>query len=155
MIELQSDTSARLEQAAGIVSAYVSKNHVPRDELAGLISTVFDALSQNSKATAVEHEPEPLIPAVPIKKSITPDYLICLEDGKSFKSLKRHLMAHYELTPDAYRAKWGLPSDYPMVAASYAAKRSELAKVSGLGRQVNSPVNGAAAKSKRQASRKG
>jgi predicted transcriptional regulator len=89
-------------------------------------------------AEPVEVEAAPLIPAVSIKKSVTPDYLICLEDGKRFKSLKRHLMTHYDLTPEAYRQKWGLPVDYPMVAASYAAKRSELAKSFGLGRKAAS-----------------
>ncbi|WP_062209420.1 MucR family transcriptional regulator [Aureimonas sp. AU12] len=131
------DTSAMLlEQTAEIVAAYVSNNHVPREEVAGLISSVYASLSgMDARKPEVVPE-EALVPAVSIKKSVTPDYLICLEDGKQFKSLKRHLMTHYDLTPEAYRAKWGLPGDYPMVAANYAAKRSELAKAIGLGRKA-------------------
>lgn len=135
-MEQAPDLSDRRELVAHIVKAYVSNNHVPRDELPSLIGVVFDALAQTAQPEPVQPEPEPLVPAVPIKKSITPDFLICLEDGKPFKSLKRHLMTHYDLTPEAYRQKWGLPADYPMVAASYAAKRSELAKSIGLGRKA-------------------
>ncbi len=129
-------SSDRRELVAHIVKAYVSNNHVPRDELPSLIGVVFDALAQTAGGETAAPEPEPLVPAVPVKKSVTADYLICLEDGKPFKSLKRHLMTHYELTPEAYRQKWGLPADYPMVAANYAAKRSELAKSIGLGRKA-------------------
>ena len=122
-----------IELAADIVSAYVSNNSVPVADIPGLISSVHAALNgvvEPAPATA-----EPLVPAVSIKKSLTPDYLICLEDGKRFKSLKRHLRTTYDMTPEQYRAKWGLPRDYPMVAPNYAAARSELAKSMGLGQQ--------------------
>ena len=136
MMDLENDdVSERRQQTAEIVAAYVSKNHVPRDELAGLIASVFGALGLSATVTEEPVAPEPLVPAVPVKKSVTPDYLICLEDGKQFKSLKRHLMTHYDLTPEAYREKWDLPADYPMVAPSYAAARSRLAKQMGLGHQ--------------------
>ena len=123
-----------VELAAEIVSSYVTKNAVPTHELPQLIADVHGAL-QKTVAGEAEPEPEPLKPAVPIKKSITPDFLICLEDGKKFKSLKRHLRTHYDLSPEEYRQRWGLPSDYPMVAPNYAAARSELAKRMGLGQQ--------------------
>ena len=117
---------------AEIVSAYVSKNSVPATDLPGLISDVHDALSRTSGRGGMPDREE-LKPAVAVKKSVTPDYLICLEDGKKFKSLKRHLRTHYKLSPDEYRAKWHLPPDYPMVAPNYAAARSQLAKKMGLG----------------------
>jgi len=123
-----------IELTADVVSAYVSNNTVAASELPALISDVFNALRTTSEASN-EPEPEPLKPAVSIKKSITPDYIICLEDGKKFKSLKRHLRTHYDLTPEDYREKWGLAADYPMVAPNYAAARSELAKKMGLGQQ--------------------
>ncbi|MGB5950725.1 MAG: MucR family transcriptional regulator [Parvibaculum sp.] len=119
---------------AEIVSAYVGHNSVATADLAGLIHKVYEALSQaaegNVKASVEKQEP-----AVAIRKSITPDYLICLEDGKKFKSLKRHLRTHYDLSPDEYREKWGLPRDYPMVAPNYAQARSKLAKKMGLGQK--------------------
>ena len=115
-----------LELSADIVAAYVSHNAVPASELPSLISDVVGAIS--STQNQPEAEKEAPKPAVSIRKSITPDYLICLEDGKKFKSLKRHLRTHYDLSPEEYREKWGLPADYPMVAPSYAAARSELAK---------------------------
>lgn len=118
---------------ADIVSAYLSHNPLPPSELPGLISVV-DSAMRKLQAPSLE-ETEPLVPAVPVKKSITPDHLISLEDGRPYKTLKRHL-ALRGLTPDAYRAKWGLRDDYPMVAASYAARRSELAKSIGLGRKL-------------------
>ncbi len=123
-----------LELAADIVSAYVSNNTVPANELPVLLSEVHSALQ---RVTKVDAEPavEPLKPAVPVKKSIAPEYLVCLEDGKKFKSLKRHLRTQYNLTPEQYREKWGLPPDYPMVAPNYAAARSQLAKEMGLGQQ--------------------
>ncbi|MGY2047088.1 MucR family transcriptional regulator [Methylobacterium sp. JK268] len=127
-------TTDFIELAADIVSAFVSKNSVPMTELPGLISSVHETLGRLGKDTT-EEKPEPLVPAVPIKKSITPEYLICLEDGKKFKSLKRHLRSRYSMTPDDYRTRWNLPSDYPMVAPNYAAARSELAKTMGLGQQ--------------------
>ncbi|WP_158873327.1 MucR family transcriptional regulator [Antarcticirhabdus aurantiaca] len=127
----------RIDAVAEIIAAYVSNNQVPANELPGLISNVRAALEGTAGAaqTAPEAEPEPLVPAVPIKKSITPDYLISLEDGKKFKSLKRYLQTSHSMTPDDYRKKWGLPSDYPMVAPNYAAARSELARSMGLGRK--------------------
>ena len=117
---------------AGIVEAYVSHNTTPKEDLAGLIADVHEALSKASLRLAPT-EREELRPAVALKKSVTPDYIICLEDGKKFKSLKRHLRTHYNLSPEEYREKWNLPHDYPMVAPNYAAARSSLAKQMGLG----------------------
>ena len=122
-----------VELTAEIVSAYVSKNSVPATDLPGLINDVHDALSRASGRGGGLPDREDLKPAVAIKKSVTPDYIVCLEDGKKFKSLKRHLRTHYKLSPDEYRAKWHLPADYPMVAPNYAAARSQLAKKMGLG----------------------
>ncbi|ACA18473.1 transcriptional regulator, MucR family [Methylobacterium sp. 4-46] len=119
-----------VELTAAIVAAYVSKNATPVADLPGLIASVNGALNQLSAPPAAE--PAPLVPPVPIKKTVTPDYIISLEDGKPYKSLKRHLGIR-GLTPDEYRKKWGLPHGYPMVAANYAAKRSELAKSLALG----------------------
>lgn len=119
---------------AEIVSAYVSNNQVQVGELPGLIGEIHQALSRAAGGTAPETtERDDLRPAVPIKKSVTDEYIICLEDGKKFKSLKRHLRTHYKLSPDQYRAKWNLPPSYPMVAPNYAAARSQLAKRMGLG----------------------
>jgi predicted transcriptional regulator len=123
-----------MELAADIVSAYVAKNSIPAADLPALIGSVHQALTQVGNGKPEEARAE-LTPAVPIKKSLRPDFIICLEDGKKFKSLKRHLRTHYDLTPDQYRARWGLPPDYPMVAPTYAAARSELAKNMGLGQQ--------------------
>lgn len=121
--------------AAGIVAAYVGNNPVPVTNLPNLINEVYRALSgavdMGGEKSAEDSD---LRPAVPVKRSIHPDYLICLEDGKKFKSLKRHLRTHYDLTPEQYREKWNLPSDYPMVAPNYAEARSNLAKQMGLGR---------------------
>ncbi|MEL6197538.1 MAG: MucR family transcriptional regulator [Pseudomonadota bacterium] len=122
-----------LSLTSEIVAAHVSHNPVPSPELPGLIESVFDTLSQLG-APAPEPEIE-LKPAVPVKKSITDDHIICLEDGKKLKMLKRHLKTAYDMTPEEYKAKWGLPADYPMVAPNYAAKRQELAKKIGLGRK--------------------
>ena len=118
--------------AADIVSAYVSNNSVEAGELANLISQVHRALTQAAEGPRSEPEVPPT-PAVPVKKSITPDYLISLEEGRKYKSLKRHLSTR-GMSPDDYRSKWGLPKDYPMVAANYSAQRSSLAKSLGLGR---------------------
>lgn len=119
---------------AEIVSAYVSNNPVPPGELTHLIDRVHTALIQVVGGRVETKAPTgPLQPAVPIKKSIHSDYIVCLEDGRTFKSLKRHLRAKYNLSPEQYRARWGLPSDYPMVAPSYAKARSDLAKAIGLG----------------------
>ncbi|MGX5803366.1 MucR family transcriptional regulator [Bradyrhizobium sp. Arg314] len=130
---------------ADIVSAYVSKNAVPVSGLSELIASVHSSLSGIGPATAPDQPKQE--PAVNPKRSVFPDYIICLEDGKKFKSLKRHLAVHYSLTPDEYREKWGLKSDYPMVAPNYAAQRSELAKASGLGRKpVAEPAKSAGRK---------
>ena len=123
-----------VELTAEIVSAYVSNNTVVAGDLPGLIHNVFDALSKASSAVG-QPTKEELRPAVPVKKSVTPEFIICLEDGKKFKSLKRHLRTHYDLSPEEYREKWGLPHDYPMVAPNYAAARSDLAKRMGLGQR--------------------
>jgi predicted transcriptional regulator len=123
-----------IELAADIVSAYVSNNSVPAGDLPGLINEVHFALAKVGNG-GVEGPAEAPKPAVSIKKSVTPDYIICLEDGKKFKSLKRHLRTQYNLTPEQYREKWGLAPDYPMVAPNYAKARSDLAKEMGLGQQ--------------------
>ncbi len=123
-----------IELAADIVSAYVSNNSVPSSDLASLINDVHTALLRVGGGT-VEVPVEAPKPAIPVKKSVTPDYIVCLEDGKKFKSLKRHLRTQYNMTPEQYREKWGLPVDYPMVAPNYAKARSELAKEMGLGQQ--------------------
>ncbi|MGH6786125.1 MAG: MucR family transcriptional regulator [Novosphingobium sp.] len=116
-----------------IVAAHVSNNNVSVDEIAGLINNVYGALaSLGQSAEAAAAPPEP---AVSIRSSIKPDYIVCLEDGKKLKMLKRHLMTHYQMTPDQYRSRWSLPADYPMVAPNYAEKRRELAKKIGLGRK--------------------
>ena len=123
-----------IELAAGIVSAYVSNNSVPSGDLPGLIAQVYSAL-QRTAGRQAEPEAEPLKPAVPIRKSVQPDHIVCLEDGKTFKSLKRHLRTDHDLAPEQYRKKWGLPAGYPMVAPNYAEARSRLAKQMGLGQQ--------------------
>ena len=117
-----------------IVSAHLSNNQVPPDEIPALIQKVYKTLSNVTAdgGTAATERPQP---AVPIKRSITPDYIVCLEDGKRLKTLKRHLRHRFGMTPEAYRAKWKLPSDYPMTAPNYAARRSSLAKSFGLGQR--------------------
>ena len=122
-----------IEMAAGIVAAYVGANSVPATDLPVLIQNVYRSLATLADSNVQTAPPAELVPAVSPKKSITPDYLICLEDGKKFKSLKRHLRVRYGLSPEQYRTKWGLPADYPMVAPNYAKARSELAKEMGLG----------------------
>lgn len=122
-----------LEMTTQIVSAYVGNNTVSPENLSEVISSVHNSL-KNLNGEPVEVEPEPIKPAVPIRRSITPDFLICLEDGKRLKMLKRHLRTTYGMSPDDYRTKWGLPSDYPMVSPNYAAQRSEFAKQIGLGK---------------------
>jgi predicted transcriptional regulator len=123
-----------IDLTADIVSAYLSNNPTPASEIPHLISQVHSALLRvSSGRTDAPHEPAK--PAVSIKKSIAPDYLVCLEDGKRFKSLKRHLRTQYNMTPEQYREKWGLPPEYPMVAPNYAVARSQLAKKMGLGQQ--------------------
>jgi predicted transcriptional regulator len=123
-----------VELSASVVGAYVSHNALSASDLPKLIAQVHQALIALGGPAPAEAAPE-LKPAVPVKKSITPDYLICLEDGKKFKSLKRHLRTEYDMSPDEYRARWGLPPDYPMVAPNYSEARSALAKSIGLGRK--------------------
>jgi len=118
-----------------IVASFAGNNTVAVSDLPAIISSVYDAL-RSAGAVKVEKPVEALVPAVPVKKSVGTDYIICLEDGKKLKMLKRHLATRYDLTPDAYRRRWGLPDDYPMVAPAYAAQRSALAKQIGLGRKV-------------------
>ena len=128
-----------LEMTADIVSAYVGNNTVAAEALPSLIANIHAALSGVSTGP-VEPEPEPKEPAVPIRKSINADFLICLEDGRKFKSLKRHLRTKYDMSPEEYRTKWNLPKDYPMVAPNYAKARSELAKQMGLGQGGRKPA---------------
>ena len=132
-----SDSTANgnyIELTATIVSAYVSNNTVSASEIPALINQVHAALNRVSGKSG-DAPAEPLKPAVSVKKSITPEHIVCLEDGKKFKSLKRHLRTQYNMTPEQYREKWGLGADYPMVAPNYAAARSQLAKQMGLGQQ--------------------
>ena len=123
-----------IELAAEVVTSFVSHNSVPRSDLSELFQAVHDRLKQIETGTQVEPV-EPKTPAVPVRKSVTPDYLICLDDGRKFKSLRRHL-ATLHMTPQQYREKWGLPQDYPMVAPNYAAQRSALAIKMGLGQKA-------------------
>ncbi len=123
-----------LRMAVEVVSAYVSKNPLPPAQIPEIISTVFTSLSSLDAGTP-ELKAEAPRPAVPVRKSVTPEYIVCLEDGKKLKMLKRHLRTTYNMTPDEYRTRWGLASDYPMVAPNYAAQRSEFAKKIGLGRK--------------------
>lgn len=126
--------SVYIELTANIVSAYLRNNTVPGAEIPNLIGQIYAALKRVSSGQTAAAA-ETLKPAVPIKRSITPEYIVCLEDGLKFKSLKRHLRTRYNMTPDQYREKWGLPPDYSMVAPNYAAARSQLAKQMGLGQQ--------------------
>lgn len=137
MSEVQQGPSQQLlvELTADIVSAYVSNHMVQVSDLTTLIADVHQALNSTATPTPVQAVVEKPKPPVPIRKSIEDDYLICLEDGQKFKSLKRHLMTHYNMTPEEYREKWGLPADYPMVAPAYAEARSRLAKEMGLGQR--------------------
>ncbi len=135
----QATATNYVELAADIISAYVTKNSVPMADLPALIASVHSAVA-NLGSQKTEEAPQTLTPAVSIKKSVTPDFIVCLEDGKKFKSLKRHLRTSYNLTPDQYRSRWGLPNDYPMVAPNYAAARSALAKNMGLGQQRRKEV---------------
>ena len=139
------DNTQLLDMTVDIVSAYVGNNNVQATDVPGLISSIHAALTQISTGVA-EVEPEIKEPAVPVRKSITPDFLICLEDGRKFKSLKRHLRTKYNMSPEEYRAKWGLAKDYPMVAPNYAKARSELAKQMGLGQGGRKPARTTRAK---------
>ena len=123
-----------LEVAVEVVAAYISNNSVPRTELPSLIADVHSALVQMTQNNG-QPVAEPQKPAISARKSVTNDYTVCLEDGKRFKSLKRHLRTQYDMSPEEYREKWGLASDYPMVAPAYAKARSQLAKEMGLGQQ--------------------
>lgn len=126
-------TGDLLRMTTEIVSAYVGQNTLPMQQLPEVINSVYLTLT-GLQGAPVDLPVEPARPAVPIKKSVTPEYIVCLEDGKKLKMLKRHLRSTYDMTPDEYRVKWGLPPDYPMVAPNYAAQRSEFAKKIGLGR---------------------
>lgn len=134
MSEQDASSVDYLGLTADVVAAFVGNNSVPATELPDLIAKVHGALLRLSTPAPAVVE-EVLKPAVPVKKSVTPEFIICLEDGLKFKSLKRHLRVHYNLTPEEYREKWGLPADYPMVAPNYSATRSQLAKDNGLGKK--------------------
>ena len=135
------DKAELIDMTAEIVSAYVGNNSVATTEVAALIERVYSALEVASNGEDKERETES-IPAVKVEDSVTDDYIVCLEDGQTFKSLKRHLRTHFDLSPEEYRRKWGLPPDYPMVAPNYAKARSRLAKKMGLGQggRVASPA---------------
>ena len=133
---LGASSNLLVELTADIVAAYVGNHVVPVSELPSLIADVHAALNNTTQPAAAVEAPvvaEKPKPPVPVKKSVQSDYIICLEDGQKFKSLKRHLMTHYGMTPEEYREKWDLPADYPMVAPAYAEARSRLAKEMGLG----------------------
>ena len=134
MPNTENDTSS-LELVSKLVSAYVSNNSLPPSEIPHLIETVHEALKSPDQTASSPPEP-----AVPIKRSVTSNFVICLEDGKKLKMLKRHLRNAFDMSPDEYRQRWGLPGDYPMVAPEYAARRSELAKKIGLGRKAGRKV---------------
>ena len=128
-----------LEMTAEVVCAYIGNNNISRDDLPSLIGDIYSAFSaaKGSSSGAAAAKPKP---AVPVKKSLHNDYIICLEDGKKFKSLKRHLRSHFDMSPEEYREKWGLPADYPMVAPAYAKARSRLAREMGLGRKPGTKI---------------
>ena len=126
-----------LAATATLAGAYFSRNSVPSEQISQILTDIHGSLAGLGQTL---DEPEPLKPAVSIRKSITPDYIVCMEDGKQLKMLKRHLRTTYDMTPEQYRAKWGLPTDYPMVAPNYAKSRSEFAKKIGLGRKAAPPT---------------
>ena len=134
----QSNSPEIMQMAVEIVSAYVGNNAISSAQVPDVISSVYGSLMALSEAGTTSSEA--LNPAVPIRRSVTPDYLVCLEDGKKLKMLKRHLRAVYGLSPEEYRTKWGLPADYPMVAPNYAKQRSNFAKQIGLGRKKGEKV---------------
>jgi predicted transcriptional regulator len=136
---LTDDKSKIAELTAAVVSAYVANNSVSQSELPKLIQEVYRTLADATVGSAETFEHVELKPAVPVRKSVHPDHIVCLEDGKKFKSIKRHLRTHHDLSPEQYREKWGLPSDYPMVAPNYAEARSTLAKKIGLGQKRARP----------------
>ncbi len=141
---MPSETIEYLELTASIITAFVSRNSVAATELPSLIAATHAAIATLGEGGQPVVEPAKPAPAVPIKKSITADFIICLEDGRKFKSLKRHLRTAYNLTPEQYRMRWGLPPGYPMVAPSYAEARSSMAKRTGLGQQRRKPRGNAA-----------
>lgn len=139
---MSEESSTALALSADIVSSFVANNSVSANDLPGLIHTIYKTIAEIGTGAPAEAAPAKA-PAVPIKKSITPEYLVCLEDGRHFKSLKRHLRTSFKMSPEEYRAKWGLPTSYPMVAPAYAEARSRMAKESGLGqggRQAAKPA---------------
>ena len=136
------DRTALIDMTADIVAAFVGNHVVRPSELPELIAAVYASLVDIGTPKAAEEQAPAPTPAVPIRKSVTDDYIVCLEDGKKFKSLRRHLATAFGMTPDDYRAKWGLARDYPMTAPGYAAKRSELAKVTGLGNSRRAVASG-------------
>ncbi|MBB6254552.1 MucR family transcriptional regulator [Nitrospirillum iridis] len=143
-------SDAPLELTATIVAAYVSKNTLAPADLPALLKTIYQQLTTLGQPAPEIEAPAALVPAVSVRRSVTPDHIVCLEDGKKLKMLKRHLRTAYNLSPDEYRAKWGLPSDYPMVAPNYAAQRSDLAKSIGLGKRAEpTAVEPAPAKARR------
>lgn len=136
MSELAQDSASKTEilrMTADVVASYVGNNPLPTGQIGDVISAVYGSL--NTLDAKLTEKVEPLVPAVPVRRSVTPDYIVCLEDGRKLKMLKRHLRSTYGMAPEEYRAKWGLPSDYPMVAPKYAQQRSEFAKKIGLGRK--------------------
>ena len=151
---VEADRKSLLEMTSNIVSAYASRNNLTTDDLTGLMESVYETLAKvNGGGTKNGSSPvaEPRKPAVPVRDSITDEYLVCLEDGAKLKMLKRHLRTHYDLTPEQYRAKWNLPLDYPMVAPGYAKRRSKFAKSMGLGKTNGKPVK----KNNRKSPKKG
>jgi predicted transcriptional regulator len=132
--ERMTEKADLIDMTAGIVSAYVSNNSLPLSDVPAFIHQVYQALESAMSDMPMPGDAAP-VPAVSVEESVTPDYLVCLEDGKRFKSLKRHIRTHYNLSPEEYRTKWGLPADYPMVAPNYAKARSKLAKRMGLGQK--------------------
>jgi len=138
--KLTSRAGNLLELASDIVAAYVSNNETPPAEVPTMLRTVFATLGQLTDAHSTQIATRD--PAVPVAKSVTPDYIICLEDGKKLKMLKRYLRTHYSMTPEQYKTKWNLPPDYPIVAPNYAKRRSEFAKKIGLGRVAGSKPRG-------------
>ncbi|GLS35034.1 hypothetical protein GCM10010869_06220 [Mesorhizobium tianshanense] len=145
-VENTQATSSLIGLTADVVVAYVSNNPVPTSQLSSLIAETHTAIATLAAGAKPEQPEEKPTPAVTIRKSVTRDFLICLEDGKKFKSLKRHLATHYDLTPDQYRQKWNLPADNPMVAPNYSASRSALAKTMGLGRKTSGCRSSAASR---------
>ncbi len=127
-----------LKMTAQVVAAYLGNNPLPTTEVAGVINAVHNSLAALSDGNDLQDEPQK--PAVSVRRSVMPDYIVCLEDGKKLKMLKRHLRTSYDMTPDEYRAKWGLPADYPMVAPNYAKQRSDFAKKIGLGHSARRKV---------------